>query len=468
MIDLEKNGVVRPDNIEDYIAKGIKDYKWSDEFLIKDLARYGISNEDASLLIKKVKEERGVSNKQTFIEEVEDGDGSGKIHGWLSVLLVLVVLGGILSFVLCLFNTDSAESTPGSLYYFIESGIAEGLFFLILAIYAVVRVALRKPDGIFLLKAYLIIVFISNIIVLLSRDYSSSDALGGIYSSSKIIYRLIFQAACLAYLFMSTQVKELFPKNKRKVHIYDWLIVGIYPLIFVFAILYGIFSSSSSGKDDMQRYVEKVSSWNLPRTKNTEVSYDRKNNTLHFKQKLQIEEIYADNPQYIATLKKMDNMLSESSVAILAIEAMTSYDSLVDYLDATKADFSFTICLPDGTIILNKDFDYNFLNSIDDNAKRTYQEEKLFFQFETANSICPFEIEEGLWCKSIQFRKDFNLVEYTYQLQVDTPWMGMADYNQLLDDIYGTLPAESLKAMGITVRLFLNNKDGDQLTNMEY
>ena len=44
----------------------------------------------------------------------------------------------------------------------------------------------------------------------------------------------------------------------------------------------------------------------------------------------------------------------------------------------------------------------------------------------------------------------------------------MADYNQLLDDIYGTLPAESLKAMGITVRLFLNNKDGDQLTNMEY
>ena len=218
----------------------------------------------------------------------------------------------------------------------------------------------------------------------------------------------------------------------------------------------------------MQQYIEKVSSWNLPQTKDTEVSYDRENNTLLFKQIIQIEEIYAGNPQYIATLKKMDKMLSENSVAILAIESMTSYDSLVDYLDATKADFSFTICLPDGTIILNKDFDYNFLNNIDDNAQRTYQEEKLFFQFETANSICPLEIEEGLWCKSIQFHKDFNLVEYTYQLQVDTPWMRTADYNQLLNNIYGTLPAESLKAMGIKVRLFLNNKNGDQLTNMEY
>ena len=36
------------------------------------------------------------------------------------------------------------------------------------------------------------------------------------------------------------------------------------------------------------------------------------------------------------------------------------------------------------------------------------------------------------------------------------------------DDIYGTLPAESLKAMGVTVSLFLNNKYGDQIANMEY
>lgn len=468
MIDLNKNKVERPDNIEDYIAKCIKEYRWSDEFLVKDLARYGISNEEAFILIKKVKEERGVSNKQAVFGEIDDGDGMGKIHGWLSVLLFFVVLGGILSFVLCVFNTESIESTPGSLYYVIESGIAEGLLFLLLAIFAVVRVALRKPDGIFLLKAYLIFVIINNIIVLLFGDYSSSDALGGEYSSSKMIFRLVFQAASLAYLFLSTQVKELFPKNKRKVYLYDWFIVGIYPLIFVFAFLYGILSSGSSGKDDMQRYVEKVSSWNLPQTKNTEISYDIETNTLHFKQIMQPEELYADNPKYIATLKKMDKMLSESTVAILAIEAMTSYDSLVDYLDATKADLSFTICLPNGTNVLNKDFDYNFLNNIDDNAEKTYQEEKMFFQFETANRICPFEIEEGLLCKSIQFRKDFNLVEYTYQLQVDPPWLKTADYNQLLDNIYETLPAESLKAMGITVRLFLNNKNGDQLTNMEY
>lgn len=468
MINLGKDGSVRPDNIEDYIAKGIKEYRWSDDFLVKDLSRFGINEEDAQSMIKKVKEERGVSNKQSFFEEVDDNDGTGKIHGWLAALLVLVVIGGIISFALCLVNNDTIESKPGTLHYFIESGIVEGLFFLALAILAVVRVVRRKPDGIFLLKAYLIIVIVSNIIVLLSGDDSSTDSLAGLFSSSKILYRLVFQIACFVYLCLSTQVKELFPKRKRKIKIYDWIIVGVYPLIFVFAILYSFISSGSSNKDKMERYVAKVSSWDLPQTKNTEISYDKSNNTLHLKQKIHIEDIFADNPKYVATLKKMDQMLSESSVAILAIESMTSYDSLVDYLDACKADFSFTVSLPDGIVVLNKVFDYSFLNNIDNTAKKIYQEEKLSFQFATTNSICPFEIEEGLLCKSIQFRKELNLVEYTYQLLVDTPWMRTADYNQLLEEIYGTLPAESIKAMGLTVRLFLNNKNGDQLTNMEY
>lgn len=35
MSNLDENKIERPDNIEEYIAKGIYDLKWSDEFLIQ-------------------------------------------------------------------------------------------------------------------------------------------------------------------------------------------------------------------------------------------------------------------------------------------------------------------------------------------------------------------------------------------------------------------------------------------------
>lgn len=386
-----------------------------------------------------------------------------EVHGWLSFALFAIVSGGIVSFVYSIVTANGNSGLLNGL------SIIEGALFFGLAVYAAVQVYNKKTNGIFLMKAYIIACFFSNLLGILLFDSSQADVWN---NQTRMVRSTIWAVIWFCYLTFSPQVKRIFPKDSRKVYLRDKVIVGFffaYPIIlFLIGILIGVSNPSLLYGDEMKRYVEKVSSWNLPQTKDTEVSYDRKNNILQFKQKLQIDEIYADNPKYIATLKKMDKMLSENSVAILAIESMTLYDSLVEKLDAAKADFSFTICLPDGTVILNKDFDYNFLSSIDENAKRNYQEEKLLFQFETANSICPFEIEEGLWCKSVQFRKDFNIVEYTYQLQVDTPWLKTADYNQLLDDIYGTLPAESLKAMGITVRLFLNNKNGDQLTNMEY
>lgn len=466
MIDFEKKHekAIYPDNIEDYIAKQIRNY-WSDEFIVKDLANFGIKEEEASRLIAKVREEVNDNNRGLLLD---DDNGDEIVHGWILFALWAIGLGGVVSFLYPLIQHATQPIVDNSLLGW--SDTIEGALFLGLAAYAIVQVVKRKPNGIFLMKSYLIVCFVSNMLGILLYDNGvESDFINNL---PRMVSTSIWTAIWYTFLCISSQVKRLFPKKNRIVKRGDkWLVASFLLLpiaIIVISVVFDVANISPTNKDNLQRYVEKVSSWTLPQTKDIEVSYDRKNNTLHFKQKIQIEEIYADNPRYIATLKKMEKMLSENSVAILAVESMTSYDSLVDYLDAAKADFSFTICLPDGTVILNKDFKYNYLNNIDDNAKRSYQEEKLLFQFETANSICPFEIEEGLWCKSIQFRKDYNLVEYTYQLQVDTPWMKTSDYNQLLDDICRTLPLESLKAMGITVRLLLNNKYGDQLTNMEY
>ena len=83
-----------PENIEEYIANEIKD-NCSDEFIVNRLGNFGIKEEDAILLIKKVKKEKKVNNEQSYFDDAE----TGKIHGWLLFILVLMGVGCIYGFV---------------------------------------------------------------------------------------------------------------------------------------------------------------------------------------------------------------------------------------------------------------------------------------------------------------------------------------------------------------------------------
>ena len=65
--------------IEDYVANGIKKYKWSDEFLIKELAQQGYEEEDARNLIAKVKKERHVKNNSFW--DAEKGENNSSKEG---------------------------------------------------------------------------------------------------------------------------------------------------------------------------------------------------------------------------------------------------------------------------------------------------------------------------------------------------------------------------------------------------
>ncbi|MBR1792543.1 MAG: hypothetical protein IJ764_02770 [Bacteroidales bacterium] len=463
--EINNKSITVPDNIEDYIAKGIKDYRWSDEFLVKDLSRFGIEEEEAKRLIAKVKEERHVSNKESF---VDDDNGDDEVHGWVRFVLITIGLGGIISFLYPLIQQLSQPQIDNSLLGW--SDAVEGALFLVLAIYAIVQMAKKRPNGVFLMKSYLIVCFVSNLLGIIL--YDNGDGSDFFYNLPRMRSTTIWTAIWYTFLCVSPQIKRLFPKEKRKVKRVDkWLVASflLIPIaIVIMSVLIDVSGGSSVNKDNLQRYINKVSSWNLPKYKGTELAYDRDENCVSIKQTIPVEDVYLNNTSYIATLKNMGEFLSESSVAILSGEAMNVFDSLIGYFDAANANLSYTLCLPDSTIILKKHFEYDYISNIDDDAFITYNNETTDLQIATANSICPFELEEGLWCKSVQYEKESHLVEYTYQILVDTPWMGDVEYNQLLKDISETLPLESLKSRGLIIRLFLNDKGNNQLANIEY
>lgn len=73
-MSIQEQNQVSNQEIEDYIANGITKYKFSGEFLIKELALRGYGEEDARNLIAKVIKERHIRNKLYFDEEVSAWD----------------------------------------------------------------------------------------------------------------------------------------------------------------------------------------------------------------------------------------------------------------------------------------------------------------------------------------------------------------------------------------------------------
>lgn len=201
------------DNIKDYIEKGIRDYRWSDEFLVKDLQRQGINEEDARRLISEVHAERNVSNKETLFD---DSSNNGKVTGFLAWVCYLVGAGGVYGLI-------------RSIVYFQKGGqdiwatidLIEAIFITILAIYAVYSILKKKANGVPLVLSYVILCLLSNILGIILYDELEDG------SKWRIIRTIIWCTLILIYFCSSGQVRELFPRRSRSTRWYDKVLIGI-------------------------------------------------------------------------------------------------------------------------------------------------------------------------------------------------------------------------------------------------
>lgn len=161
-----------------------------------------------------------------------------QIHGWLSFFLFVVGLGAAITVVVSIadFSLDAYDTGGGAfLAYFIALvDIVYTLGIGGLAIYTILAFLNKRSNAVFLGKSYLIVIFLSNVLLLLGGDYDDY----GLGSFPQIMKALIWGVIWFVYLCLSGQVSDLFPKEERKILSRDKYIVG--SLMLTPVILWGI------------------------------------------------------------------------------------------------------------------------------------------------------------------------------------------------------------------------------------
>ena len=219
----------------------------SNEELIDYLEKWKFKYEFISLVKNELNERNLTYENKELIEKVRDNHFTNKeekIHGWLVVFLIAIGIGGLLSPFMGFSRMDIADYDIGLGLFWANIGmVCDGILLLgytALAVYIIISFLTYKPNAVLLGKAYLIIVFIINVIFLIGGEYESK----GVFSLSETIRSLIWGVIWFLYLTHSEQVKRLFPKKQRTIFTRDKLlltaIVGPVIIWLFFSFVLGI------------------------------------------------------------------------------------------------------------------------------------------------------------------------------------------------------------------------------------
>ena len=135
-----------------------------------------------------------------------------RIRGWLSFLVFSILVGSLVGLVQSFVELDAETLALSPIVG--SADIVSGLTLFALAWTAAVRAWRRSPDAVFWLRAYLVIVFASNVASFALNDFSLDD-----YSrlEKRFFSRsLVWSVTWLIYTFKSIQVADIFPKVFRR------------------------------------------------------------------------------------------------------------------------------------------------------------------------------------------------------------------------------------------------------------
>lgn len=176
--------------------------------------------------------EEAISTEPAVVEttSVELPDPNQRIHGWLLWMLIAIGLGGLASAIMPIL-TYNVEEYSGS-HILAMTDVLLGFILLLLGIYTVYSFIRRKPNAIFLGKMYWVVVFVTNLLGLMSGEFEASS-----YGSLRLIVRsLMWSGIWFVYLSFSEQVKDIIPKSYRKAYSRDYYFMGAL-ILFPFLML---------------------------------------------------------------------------------------------------------------------------------------------------------------------------------------------------------------------------------------
>ena len=187
--------------------------------------------EFVTLAKQELEEVRGVTPEtmNEFVKNsIEKSDvKKEKIRGWLVFFMFAIGLGSLIAIFRNLFSLSFSDYDLGQGYAMQMFGFISEVFLQVgmftLAIYAIISLFRYKPNAVALAKIYLIVVFATNLLGLLSGELESHGT--GFDSVYNTVVGLIWGIIWFIYLDRSEQVKTLFPKENRKLYKRDKVIL---------------------------------------------------------------------------------------------------------------------------------------------------------------------------------------------------------------------------------------------------
>lgn len=140
-----------------------------------------------------------------------------KISGWLKFFLIFFVcIGSVFSIAKSGLFVDGHD-----FYWNPEPGdLAFSILYFIIGLFTITAFYRRQADAVYLARIYIVMCFIGNVLVLCVADFESEDrrVIKGMINS------LFWSGVWFVFTYRSEQIKRLFPKEKRKILLRDWLL----------------------------------------------------------------------------------------------------------------------------------------------------------------------------------------------------------------------------------------------------
>lgn len=192
--------------------------------------------------VKENKLEQGPTNKgEGFVYTSEWLKANTSIHGWLSVFLFSIIIGGLIN-AISIVNYKAEDSYYDG--FDMAFAIIICLSMFCIAAYTVYAFINRTPNAIFYGRFYVIMELMTNMM-----------SIGDADDNETIIYVVVWSIVCclwLLYLFFSNQVQEVIPKPFRRVSGLDRTVLGFIltvPFICIFigiVLLDGVFDDEGT------------------------------------------------------------------------------------------------------------------------------------------------------------------------------------------------------------------------------
>jgi len=227
---VDKSKIEEINKIYNYANKLILEENKTKEEVVAVLVEMGVSEQKASSVCSDI-------IYQVSLDKERDETAPKKtVKGWLTFFLISVCVGAIISLGLG-FTQFSLSDYDGygniSKYLGAFSEIYFYIFLGILGVYVTISFVNINPNAVFLGKAYLIVLFLNNLIVLLIGSYANSH----VGSFSQLSRSLVFCGVWFCYLSFSKQVNDLFPSKKRIVYSRDIILISSVVIVFMLFFL---------------------------------------------------------------------------------------------------------------------------------------------------------------------------------------------------------------------------------------